>query len=103
MEDDRIRLLNIPTINGTIKTVIHRLPKEDISEENQRIEGVPDHHRLILMDWVMYRAYSQQDAELFDPDKAKNSETAFYAAMSKVRSDDMKRNNKPRVAGYGGI
>jgi hypothetical protein len=102
MEDQRMRVLNIPVVDGTIKMVIHRLPLKSISVDYDKIESVPITDRLMLLDWVMYRAYNHEDAEMFDPKKAASSKVNFMNEVYKVRSADMKRTSKNWVAGYGG-
>jgi hypothetical protein len=104
MEEDKLRLVNIPVVSGTLSLIIDRYPLYPISENNQDIEGVPDTDRMCLLDWVMHRAYNHQDSELFDPNKSALSRAMFLAEMQEVDSRDMKKKHRPNVAsGYGGI
>lgn len=104
MEDNKLRLVNIPVSNGTISLVVERYPLYSINENNLDIEGVPVTDRLTLLDWVMHRCYAHQDAEMFDPQKSALSRIVFMDAMKEVDSRNMKKVVKPNQAtGYGGI
>jgi len=104
MEEDRLRLINIPVIDGSLLLIIDRYPLKEVNEGNTDIEGVPKPDRLTLLDWVMYRAYAHQDAETFDPDKSAISRAAFLAEMKEVDSRDLKKKHRSSSAsGYGGI
>ena len=104
MEDNKLRVFNIPVASGTISAVIERYPLYPISETRQDIEGVPITDRLSLLDWVMHRCYAHQDAEMFDPQKSEQSKMNFLRAMREVDSRNMKKTNYPnKTTGYGGI
>lgn len=104
MEEDKLRLVNIPTVSGALTLIIERYPLYPISESNLKIEGVPDADRISLLDWVMFRSYAHQDAEIFDPDKSIIARTSFLEEMKEVDSRDMKKNHRPNaITGYGGI
>jgi hypothetical protein len=104
MEDNKLRLVNIPVVNGTISVVIERYPLYPISENNLDIEGVPETDRLSLLDWVMHKCYAHQDAEMFDPQKSQLAKLNFEAAMLEVDSRRMKKRvAPPRATSYGGL
>lgn len=104
MEDNKLRLVNIPVENGTLSLIIERYPLYPISENNLDIEGVPITDRLHLLEWVMHRCYAHQDAEMFDPQKSELARLNFLNAMREVDSRNMKKTNRPnRATGYGGI
>jgi len=103
LEDSKLRLVNIPTLGGTLKLVIERYPIYPINENNQKIEGVPTHDRFDLLEWVKHRAYLHEDAETFDPDMAETSRQLFMLKMKQVDSDDMVKTKKKGHARYGGL
>ena len=104
MEDNKLRLVNTPVINGTLSLIIERYPLYPISENNLDIEGVPVTDRLHLLEWVMHKCYAHQDAEMFDPQKSELARLNFLSAMKEVDSRNMKKITRPnKVTGYGGI
>lgn len=103
MEENKIRLVNIPIVSGTLKLVVERYPLKRINENYKEIEGVPINNRLDLLDWVKHKAYLHQDAETFDPDRAEASRLLFMQKMSKVDSEDMIRTKKKGHTRYGGL
>lgn len=103
VEENKMRLVNIPTISSSIKLIIERYPIDSVTKDCDTIEGVPINDRIYLLDWVKHKYYSKQDAETFDPDKAEVSRLMFLSNMAKVDSSDMKRTKKQGKTAYGGI
>jgi len=103
VEDQQIRLINIPATSGIIKLIIERYPLETVSCTDDKIEGVPVNDRIKLLDWVKHKYYSRQDAETFDPDKAEASRIMFFSEMADVDAKDLKRTKKVGHTRYGGI
>lgn len=75
-ETGKIRLYPIPVAVDTLSMTVVRLPLIEISDEEQTPEIKPHYHRSLRF-WMMYRAYSKQDADTLDKNKAAASLALF--------------------------
>lgn len=74
----RLHLWPIPSQAGQIKLHVLRLPLNRMSNVNDRPEIRQEAHPA-LVEWMLYRAYSRQDADLGDPTKAATALRKFVA------------------------
>ena len=74
----RLHLWPIPSEAGQIKLHVLRLPLKRMANDNVRPEIRQEAHPA-LVEWMLYRAYSRQDADLGDPTKAATALRKFVA------------------------
>lgn len=101
MEQDQVRLVKIPEVDGQLDMIIYRLPMEDIVGEGQDLEIHTQHH-VHLLHWMKHRAYSKHDAETFNKGKADEFEARFHQYCTRARIEMETRKHKPRTVMYGG-
>lgn len=103
MEQNKVRWVNIPDINYTVKLIVDRLPLTTITDGGQQFDGVAGHHHFHFLQWMRYLAYGKQDAETFDKTRSLAEKQAFeqYCYLAKTEKDRYK--HKVRVVAYGGI
>jgi hypothetical protein len=102
MEEDKLRLVRIPTAADTLLLVIDRRPLCDVGESSLKFE-ISSKHVLHLYDWVKHLAYKQEDSESFDRGKSDKGERAFRDYCMTVRLERERQRHKPRLIQYGGI
>lgn len=71
-----LRLVPAPTGDVEFQLTVSRLPLADPSSVDDRLE-FRNEHLPALVQWMLYRAYSKQDADSFDPAKAARSLAEF--------------------------
>lgn len=77
VDDTKIELGCKPSVDGIIRIECYRTPLvkiEDSATDSPEINRV--HHRH-LVHWVLHRAYSRPDSEIFDPNRAALEEGRF--------------------------
>ncbi len=102
IEANKARLYPHPVADGSIQTIVDRLPLKAISDEDQKLE-VADQHKTGLGLWMKSRAYSKQDAETFDRNKAEGFEQKFRAYCAEAKKEKDRAKHKTRIVSYGGI
>ena len=102
MEVNNARIYPVSNVINTIQMMIDRLPLKSITDGTQKLE-IQEHHKEGLGIWVRYRAYSKQDAETMDKNKALTLKAEFeeYCVLAKKERDRAK--HKTRVVRYGGL
>jgi hypothetical protein len=105
-EAKKIRLYKIPTETDTLNLTVYRLPLKTLDWEHQdRIPEIREEYHIPMLHYAAFLAYSKQDADVFDPQKAAyhlqqfNSEFSDTSAYSETR----KRREGKRTITYGGI
>ncbi len=68
--------------SGTVNMTVVRAPL-DVAGDGDDLEIAP-RYQPFLLDWVRYRAYSKQDAEVFNATKAKDSAEVFEKQFGKA-------------------
>lgn len=89
-DDKSLILSSIPDQDYTLYIEFYRLPSAPMAEDEDEPE-ISEAHHLNLIDWVLFRAYSKPDADAFNPNKAKEAETAFVSYFGKRSNADMRR------------
>ncbi|WP_025915515.1 hypothetical protein [Herminiimonas sp. CN] len=102
MEPGKARLYPAPDAVGTIQLLVDRLPLKTIDDEDQKLE-VADQHKTGLGLWMKSRAYSKQDAETFDRNKAEGFEQKFRVYCADAKKEKDRAKHKTRVVQYGGL
>jgi hypothetical protein len=83
----------LDTSDIEIQLTVQRKPLNDMADGNDEPE-IPSEHHLKLIPWVKYRAYSLDDVDANDPDKAKSGYAEFAAEFgltSAQHQDFMRR------------
>ena len=91
--DTRLRLVPVPSVNGTLRLEAYRLPLKALVNDNDKPEIHEAHHRH-LVHWALYRAFSKPDTETMDPNRAKTAETAFTAYFGPRPDSDLRRSTR---------
>lgn len=82
-EDSRyIRVYPEPTVADTLNLAVSRLPLQDLAADGD-IPEIPPHLHLKLHHWVLWRAYSSDDADVRDDDKADRNMALFEAEFGR--------------------
>lgn len=80
-----IRLYPIPVADDDLLLTVRRLPLADLvddaDEPEIRLEAQP-----ALVQWMLYRAYSKQDADTFDPQKSARALAEFEREFGRKTS-----------------
>ncbi len=85
MDNLMFRPYPIPTAVGVVNLTITRLPLEDMAAAQDEPE-IRSRFHLNLVPWMLYRAYSKQDAETIDLKKAGAFLAEFEAEFGKRSS-----------------
>jgi len=89
-DDTGLELNAIPETDYTLKLEVYRLPLRPFSTEEHAPE-IAEHHHRHLLDWVLYRAYEKEDAELFNPAKSKESLERFERHFGRRKTANMRK------------
>lgn len=65
-------------------------------------EGVREEDQLDLLWWMKHLAYSKQDADTFDKEKAEAAEATHIRRVAKAKEAKERRQYTPRLMQYGG-
>lgn len=85
MDTNKFRPYPTPTEAGVVKMTVVRLPLEDMVDTDDEPEIRPHLHESLLF-WMLYRAYSKQDAETKDDGKASANLALFENEFGKKSS-----------------
>ena len=91
--DTRLRLVPVPSVNGTLRLEAYRLPLKALVNDNDKPEIHEAHHRH-LVHWALYRAFSKPDADGRDPGRAAAAEAAFTAYFGRLPDADLRRSTR---------
>lgn len=89
---------------GTLSLRVYRLPLRALSTPEDKPEIDPIHHDG-LVDWMLYRAYSQKDSEAYDPSRAGQALIDFTNRFGERPSAETLRQHNERrqhTTNYGG-
>ena len=94
----RLRFVRSPVSAGSVALTVFRGALKPLSADVDAAK--PEVHERFherLMDWVMHRAYLQQDAEVFDPSKAATSLALFVQAFGERPDANVQRKHRDRT------
>ena len=106
MEDDKLRLVPIPTANDTLNLRVYRLPLEDITEDcNTSFEITEYEYQRGLMYYMKYLAYQKNDSDVYNAELAAEALSQWGDFIGRVRRAlDRKRfGSTTGVVRYGGL
>ena len=96
LEDKTIRIGSVPDAAYTLRLFGHMTPRNRIESADDTPEIHAANHSGLIA-WVMFRAFSKIDADLFDPQRAAIEEARFTQQFGKRPSADLrKRQNANR-------
>ena len=75
--DTTLQLASKPSTDGTLALECHRLPLLNIEDQPTESPEIGRIHHRHLVQWVLHRAYSRPDAEIFNPNKAATALAEF--------------------------
>jgi hypothetical protein len=102
IEPGRARLSPYPRVAGQINLIVDRLPLKSITDADQKLEIAEQHHQHLIT-WMLYRAYSKQDAETLNRKAAQDAELAFNQYCFDAEAEKARAMHKTRTVRYGGI
>ena len=74
-----------PVADGTVVLTVQRLSLKRLANDTDKLEIRPELHTA-LVNWILFRAYSRQDSELHDAQKAALSLQRFEAEFGRKAS-----------------
>jgi hypothetical protein len=87
-----------PTKADVLRLQVFRLPLQPLSTDGDNVPEIPPRLHVRLVDWMMYRAYSKQDAETFDAGIAAKHEAIFTAAFGPKIDANTRRKQEDRTS-----
>ncbi len=103
LEKSKLRAWPLPNETVTVELMVFRLPLEVIDDTGDQELEIDDQHHMPLLHWMQHRAYSNNDAEVFDPRRAKAGEDAFMAYCRRAKDEQSRATRSTGVVAYGGI
>jgi hypothetical protein len=91
--DTRLRLVPVPSVNGTLRLEAYRLPLKPLANDTDKPEIHEAHHRH-LVHWALHRAFSKPDSETIDPQRAAAAEDAFARYFGPRPDADLRRSTR---------
>lgn len=94
----QIRLYPQPTQAGTVLLSVVREPLEDMAKTDE--PELPARYHMSLVEWLLYRAYSLQDPDTCDPQRAQKALTAFeteFGRRSSARNEKWQEEQSGRM------
>jgi hypothetical protein len=80
-----VRLYPTPTVDDSILLTVQRYPLDAMAADTDEPEIRTDAH-YALVQWMLYRAYNKQDADGFNPQKAKTALAEFESEFGRRSS-----------------
>ncbi len=102
---NRLRIFPIPAAPGTLQLTVYRYPLYPMEDAGDEPE-IRDEHHMGLVDWMMFRYWSQKDSEIYDPQRAAQAEADFEDRFGKRNSAGVMRRHRERrrvTTRYGGL
>ena len=100
LQKNQLRAYPIPTEPTLVYLRTQRLPQDIGAGDDFEIDE--QHHRNLL-DWVKYRAYNVQDAEVTDESKADKYQARFAQYCREAKTEQGRIRRPVAVVSYGGI
>lgn len=95
-DDTRIRVAGHFEAGDVLLLECYRLPLTNLENDMDEPEIHRAHHEHLIQ-WVLHKAFSIPDSEIFDPDRATLGERAFTAYFGQQPSSDMRRSSRHDV------
>lgn len=101
MTTGKLHLWPVPAQAGTIRMTVQRLPLKPMRTEADSPEIRPELHRA-LVPWMLYRAYSREDTDLYNDTKAAVHLAKFEAEFGRKasgRNEEWMRSGRGEMPG----
>jgi hypothetical protein len=101
MSTGKLHLWPKPSQAGTIRLTVQRLPLKPMRAPSDSPEIRPELHRA-LVPWMLYRAYSREDTELYNDRKAAVHLAKFeaeFGGKASGRNEEWERQGLPLMPG----
>ncbi|CAN5814507.1 hypothetical protein BH20PSE1_BH20PSE1_01090 [soil metagenome] len=85
VQTQAIRLHPTPAVNGAVELSVFRLPIDKMAALGDE-PSIPAYAHRALVQWMLYRAYSKQDADALDAEKAKSAYGLFVQEFGDAKS-----------------
>lgn len=89
--DTTIRLVPKPDKAATLLLEGYRLPLRGLTDDKKSKPEIFEAHHRHLVNWALYRAFSQPDSETLDLGRASDAEAAFTAYFGPRPDCDLRR------------
>lgn len=95
VRDNYVRWVKVPSDSDTCRLHVFRLPYPRIASQEDPLEVQEQHHRHLLL-WMKHLAYSKQDAEARDDEKAEKFEAMAEKYMATASREQQRVRFRPR-------
>lgn len=102
-ETERARLVPSPTVDDTLNLWVIRDPLDDIDDEDSTMEVIDRNDQLTILEYAKYLAYSKQDADVYDKERAATHFQLYTVGAEKTRQRINKKRRRPGTVRYGGL
>jgi hypothetical protein len=102
-DNNRGRLVPAPVADDTLLLWVIRDPLDDIDDADSCTEVEDRNDQLTLLHYVKYLAYSKQDADVVDPNRASNHLAEYRLKTEETRQRLNKKRHRPGTVRYGGL
>lgn len=100
MEKGMVRAYPIPNVASTVELRTFRLSNDVVAGDDFEIDP---QHVMPLLYWVKAKAYAVQDADAYDPKKAKENEAKWDAYCAKAKVEQSRVRRPVSTVTYGGL
>lgn len=101
LERGKVRWIQIPEVNDTIKLSVRRMPLVGIGEPDMELVDIPEEdHHLHLLDYMKHLCYGKQDADTYNPKLSAECGQRFGAYCDEVRQAWDRYQHKPRAVRF---
>lgn len=91
----QVRIWPTPSMAGTLRLDVYRLPLLPMEDPDDEPEIDEEHHEG-LVNWMLHKAFSRPDAELFDLQRAANSLGMFIEQFGERDTAEVRRRHRER-------
>lgn len=95
-QDNTVQWVQVPIVNDVALLRVFRLPLKNICAAADEFEGVRPYHHIHFLKWMRYHAYSKQDSENFNKEKATTAKAEFEAYCVQVKAELARQRSKPK-------
>lgn len=97
-QTNAIRLYPKQQVDCLLNITVSRLPSNDM-EDNENEPEIRKEYHPALVQWMLYRAYSQQDSDMFDPNKSARALAEFEREFGKKASgrNEVWQRDRPQI------
>ena len=98
-----VRITPMPNEVVTLNLAVFRLPLVTITDIGDQALEIDAQHHAALVKWMKFRAYSKQDTETADRNKASDFEAQFLAYCANAKLEQARARRVQGNVTYGGL